>query len=104
MIRVGKKVLVTTDCWFAAPDGLQYSAVFGTVKVVRSDEDTLGIRTNRGSTNWYVEIGRVTIAGCQIHYAVECDSAHCGEVTDWVIVDGECRLHERPSRIYDADN
>ena len=103
MIEVGKKVLVTTDCWFMAPDGTQYSAVFGTVKAVRSDEQTLGIKTNRGSTNWYAEIGRMTIAGCQIHYAIECDSVNAGEVTDYVTEDGECKRFTRPSRIYMAD-
>lgn len=104
MIEVGKKVLVTTDAWFIAPDGQTYSAVFGTVRAVRSDERTLGIKTNRGSTNWYVEIGRMTIAGCQIHYAVECDAVHSGEASDWVVVDGDCRKHMRPTRIYMADN
>lgn len=103
MIEVGKKVLVTTDCWFTAPDGLQYGAVFGTVKAVRSDEQTLGIKTNRGSTNWYAEIGRVTIAGCQIHYAIECESVESGEVNDWINEGGECKRYVRPTRIYLAD-
>ncbi len=104
MIEVGKKVLVTTDAWFIAPDGQTYSAVFGTVRAVRSDEQTLGIKTNRGSTNWYVEIGRMTIAGCQIHYVVECDSVNNGAVYDWVVVDGRCKIHDRPTRIFMADN
>jgi len=68
---IGKKYLITTDEWFIAPDGESYRAVFGTIKAVMSDEQTLGIKTNRGSTNWYVQIGSMFIAGCQIHYAVE---------------------------------
>lgn len=103
MIEVGKRVLVTTDNWFTAPDGKKYNAAFGTVRAVRSDEQVLGIKTNRGSTNWYVELGRLTIAGCQVHYAVECDEVDAGYVEDWVIVDGACKPHIRPTQIYLAD-
>lgn len=70
----GTKMLVTTDHWFFAPDGNNYRAVFGTVKGIRKDDETLGIKTNKGSTNWYLEIGNMFIAGCQIHYAVKADS------------------------------
>jgi len=70
LIKRGEKYLITTDGWFVAPDGERYSAVFGTVVSVHSDEETLGVKTNRGSTNWYVEIGKMLIAGCQIHYAI----------------------------------
>ena len=56
-MQIGQKALITTDAWFYAPDGRQYRAVFGTVKAVRTSEETLGVRTNARSTNWYVEIG-----------------------------------------------
>jgi len=72
--NIGKTFLITTDCWFIAPDGQQYKGVFGTLKDICSDEATLGIKTNRGSTNWYVEIGNMCIAGCQVHYVVQTDS------------------------------
>jgi len=72
-IQLGEKYLITTDGWFVAPDGERYSAVFGTVVSVHSDEETLGVKTNRGSTNWYVEIGKMLIAGCQVHYAIRTD-------------------------------
>lgn len=102
-IEPGQKALITTDEWFYAPDGRQYRGVFGTVKAVRSSEETLGVRTNAKSTNWYVEIGCMTIAGCQIHYAVRCDECNCDRVTDWSNDDGEVKEFYRPSIIFDAD-
>ena len=78
-IQIGKKALITTDNWFHAPDGNTYRAVHGTVRAVRSDADTLGVKTNARSTNWYVEIGNMTVAGCQIHYAIRTDTCHFGE-------------------------
>ena len=71
--EIGKNYLITTDNWFFAPDGECYRAVWGTVNAILSDEETLGIKTNRNSTNWYVSIGRMVIAGCQIHYAIQTD-------------------------------
>ena len=70
------RYIVTTDNWFNAPDGQQYRAVWGEVEIV---EDTiLGIKTNRNSSNWFAKVGNednhVIIAGCQIHYAVKCES------------------------------
>lgn len=102
-IEIGQKALITTDNWFFAPDGLQYRAAFGTVKAVRSSDETLGIKTNAKSTNWYVEIGNVTLAGCQIHYAIRTDACNFGEVNDSDIVNGERKDYTRPSRIYNAD-
>lgn len=72
-IEIGSKALITTDNFFLAPDGQTYRAVFGTVKGVYDDKQTLGISTNRHSANWYVEIGNMVIAGCQIHYAIKTD-------------------------------
>jgi hypothetical protein len=65
--------LITTDSWFIAPDGKQYRAVYGDVKIV-SDE-ILGIKTNVRTSNWFAKVGtednHVIIAGCQIHYAIK---------------------------------
>lgn len=71
--KVGDKILFNCDHWFFCPDGKQYRAVWGTLKGIYSSEDTLGVRTNAKSTNWYVQVGDVLIAGCQIHYAVKTD-------------------------------
>lgn len=103
-MQVGQKALITTNAWFYAPDGRQYRAVFGTIKAVRTSEDTLGVRTNARSTNWYVEIGNLTVAGCQIYYALRCDSVHTGPAKDWS-ADAEKGFteYDRPSAIYCAD-
>jgi hypothetical protein len=103
-MQVGQKALITTNAWFYGPDGRQYRAAFGTVKAVRTSEDTLGVRTNARSTNWYVKIGNLTIAGCQIHYALRCDTVNTGPTKDWS-ADAEKGLteYDRPSAIYCAD-
>lgn len=102
-IAVGKTVLVTTCDWFYAPDGQAYKAVFGTVKGVFGSEATLGVRTNAKSTNWYLDVGRMTIAGCQIHYLICCDQVHLGDAEDWSTHEGRQVRSERPSCIYNAD-
>jgi hypothetical protein len=102
-IEPGQKALLTVDNWFYAPDGKQYRAVFGTVRAVRSSEQTLGVRTNAKSTNWYVEIGCMTVAGCQIHYATRCDECHTGAVTDWRDTENGPVERARPTAIFNAD-
>ncbi|NKI68942.1 hypothetical protein GN109_05875 [Collimonas pratensis] len=105
MISPNKKVLITCNNWFFAPDGAQYRAVFGTVSAICDDKETLGISTNRGSTNWYVRVGNVTIAGCQIQYVVETDICYLGAVNEQHRIDatGEYTWGLRNSTIYDAD-
>lgn len=102
-LQVGKKALITCDNWFYAPNGKEYRAVFGTVQAVHTSEETLGVKTNAKSTNWYVVIGNMTLAGCQIHYAIRCDEADCGRVNGWGVSDGKVNEYVRPSVIYDAD-
>ena len=102
-LEVGKTALITTDGWFYGPDGKNYRAVFGTIRAVKSSEEALGVRTNAKSTNWYVEIGCLTLAGCQIHYAVRCDSVSTGPVTDWTTHEGTLKEYTRPSTIFFAD-
>jgi hypothetical protein len=103
-IEVGSKSLITTNNWFFAPDGRTYRAVFGTVKAIRSSEETLGVKTNAKSTNWYVEIGEMTLAGCQIFYAVKAGNCNTGYAKDYKVDDhGNVLEFERPSDIYNAD-
>lgn len=95
--------LITTDAWFYAPDGKKYRAVYGDVEIV---EDTfLGIKTNRGSTNWYAKVGSdkeyVIIAGCQIHYAIRTDTPpSISEVVDVSYGENGIREFNRPTEIY----
>jgi hypothetical protein len=44
---INKKVLITTDRWFYAPNGKQYRAAFGTLKGVHEAGETLGFIHNR---------------------------------------------------------
>lgn len=103
-IEVGQKALVTLDNWFLAPDGRDYKAVFGTVKAVRTAEESLGVKPNGRSTNWYLEIGNMTIAGCQVHYALRTDHCHDGPAMNWT-ADAQhgVKEYERPCCIYFAD-
>ncbi len=104
-LEIGKKYLITTDNWFIAPNGRQYRSVFGTVKGINDADSTLGLKTNRNSTNWYVIIGGMVIAGCQIHYLVETESIvpEGQEIVDFEFHEGEVRFNTAPSRIYRAD-
>ena len=100
----GKKYLITTDDWFFAPNGEQYTAVWGTVNAVLSAEETLGIQTNSKSTNWYVSIGNMIIAGCQIHYAVKCDEVCFDPIPREMEYAGRVMVdNSRITRIYNAD-
>lgn len=102
-IILGRKALVTTDSWFYAPNGQTYRAVFGTVKGIRKDDEALGIKTNKGSTNWYLEIGNMFIAGCQIHYAIKTEKFSTDSYR--LNVEHEGKVNEVPtmSSIYNAD-
>lgn len=102
-IEIGKKALITVDEWFYGPDGRQYRAVIGTIKGIMGDQETLGIKTNARSTNWYVQVGDMIVAGCQIHYAIMVDSAELGMVTDFSESNGAVTKYEMPSRIFNAD-
>ena len=100
-----KNYLITTDNQFYGADGVAYRACYGKVNVV-SDTDILNIKTNRGSTNWYVVVGDIEgkhmiIAGCQIHYALQTDKIHIGK-TDDHIVHGDSGVVEfnRPTQVY----
>lgn len=102
-IVVGDKVIVTCDNWFFAPDGLSYRAVFGTVKAIRTAEDSLGVRPNGKSTNWYLEVGNMTIAGCQIHYLVRTLTCNLGRVMREQLHEGRYTSSTSACEIYDAD-
>jgi len=101
---IGDQFIITTNNWFYAPDGKQYRGVYGTVHRVLNSEETLGVKTNSKSTNWYIQIGNMLIAGCQIHYAVKSDNCNTGMVDDFAIDNTNGIIHfRRPSSIYNAD-
>lgn len=99
------KYLITTDNWFLAPDGKQYKACFGEVKIV--EDSFLNIKTNRNSSNWFAMVGNednhVLIAGCQIHYAIKCENTpNTDKVIDYTTAGDGIKEFERPSQIYIA--
>lgn len=74
---------------------------------ILKDEDTLGIKTNARSTNWYAFVGDeekgIIVAGCQIHYACICNNKPCTDPTDeqrFVESKGELVRGERDIIIY----
>lgn len=103
LMTIGDKVIITTDNWFYAPDGVQYRAAFGTIKGVKSAEETLGIVPNAKSTNWYVELGNMIIAGCQIHYVVKTEKCNTEYGFGWEYLEGVVQKYNTPSNIYKAD-
>ncbi len=102
---VGNSILVTTDCWFTAPDGESYKSAYGTLIAVHTDQEALGIKTNSKSTNWYAQVGRLLIAGCQIHYAINCDGVdvNFGEIDREEGFEGKNVISKQSSRIYNAN-
>ena len=102
--ETGGKYLITTDNWFIAPDGDQYRAVFGTVHGISKDEETLGIKTNRSSTNWYLQIGNMVVAGCQIHYCIKTETVNIHPVMREIEHEGNLKIvRNSATRIYCAD-
>jgi hypothetical protein len=101
---VGDKVLITTNEWFFAPDGEMYRAVFGTIMAILTAEETLGVKTNSKSTNWYVQIGRMTVAGCQVHYCIKTDEVSQIPPNREIEHDGKLNIcRQDRTRIYVAD-
>jgi len=98
------KYLITTDDWFIAPDGKSYNVVWGDVQIL-TDDTAMGIKTNRGSTNWYAKVGdkenHIIIAGCHIHYAIKCEEEpNTEEVRGWMAENGKFTRYTRPTQIY----
>lgn len=107
---IGKQVLVTTASWFFAPDGREYRAAWGILHALNTTEETLGFKPNTRHTNWFIQVGNLTIAGCQIQYLVETNEVNIGSVKDFA----PDKTHERfgayeaeeftrPSKIYHAE-
>lgn len=100
---IGKKVLATSTSWFFAPDGKSYKAVYGTLHGILSTEDELGFRPNFKHTNWFVNIGKIVIAGCEILHVIQSNNCNTSDTTEFNTEGGKCTVYNRPSIIYDAD-
>lgn len=102
--ELNKNYLITTTDWFLAPDGKQYKAAWGNIKGIFNDQETLGIKTNSRSTNWYLSIGNMIIAGCQIHYLIQTDIVNFKPVKMQEFYEGKLAESEGlDSRIYNAN-
>ena len=101
-IRVGDKIFVNLDNWIYTPDGKNCKAVFGTFKGVKKFEDVTGIKPTR-STNWFLEIGNMIIAGCQIHYIFKTDYCWNGKYENWSYDNGVYKEYYHLSPVYFAD-
>ena len=102
-IAIGQKAIVTTDNLFIAPDGREYRAVFGTIHGVDTAEESLGVRPNGRSTNWYLRIGSMVIAGCQVHYVLRTDHCTFESSVAWHWHEGRAVEALRPTLIYNAE-
>lgn len=107
MIKQGARYLVTTDNWFYAPDGEAYRAAWGRASIMKT-EDTLGFSPARPSTNWFLHVGEgsgsVIIAGCQIHYLVECPGRPKSKLAGKTYVDKDNGQTYSADRIYYAED
>lgn len=101
-IEIGCPYLITTNDWFVGPDGRDYRAVYGVVTGIESSEQTLGVKTNARSTNWYVKIGEMIIAGCQIHYAIKTYSCKSEPSNVFTTTESGAVEYKRPCIIYFA--
>lgn len=100
---INKKVLITTNDWFYGKDGRQYKSIHGTLKGIHEVSKIFGFTPNRNHANWVIEIGDVTIMGCQVLYCEACEDVHAGPVKELVADDkSELGMKEvmRSSGIY----
>ena len=102
--RVGEKYLLNCDNWFLAPDGQSYKAVHGTVACVYSDDEIMGVKTNRHSSDWFIVIGNMIISGCQVHYCIKTEKVNFNQSVRDVEHDGVLsHRQEYGCRTYNAD-
>lgn len=101
--HLGHNVLITTSNWFYAPDGRSYRAVWGKLTAIKTAEDSLGVRPRGPSTNWYVEVGDTSIAGCQVMYCIRTDTVFFGPVAESSEHNGQFTSSERLGAIYNAN-
>lgn len=101
---INQKVILTTSAWFYAPNGETYNAVWGTLKNIYEAKQVFGFVPNRTHANWFIEIGDMVIAGCQVNYCVLSPQAPPPNVSSWTERDHELdrrvSYYERPSKIY----
>ena len=107
MIEPGKRYLVSTVSWFTGPDGQSYKAAWGVCTLQSVDQAFPGFRVTRPSTNWFMRVGsgeqHVLIAGCQIHYAVRCETRPVDNLEGITYVSKENGVTYNASQLYLAE-
>lgn len=99
--HIGKRVLITCSNWFYGPDGKQYRGVCGILHGISISQEQLGFTPSRTHTNWAIEIGDMTIMGCQVLYVVECLVPPADRVVDdYKNPEGHYVQQERATHIY----
>lgn len=102
-LEVGKKVLITTQEFFVAPDGLQYKSVLGSFMGVHSSEELLSnTETYETPRKWYLRVGSMMIPESQVNSIVITEEAMLGGVKEY-LSSFEKNGYTRPSFIYNAD-
>lgn len=98
---IGKKVLLTCNNYFCAPDGIDYRYVHGTFNGIIEAKTLLGFKPRRQDVEWYISIGDMLIGGCQVNYAALCDIAPPSDVKGdllWKITDNGVSSGKRPGK------
>lgn len=97
---IGKKVLITTQGWFTAPDGIDYRSVWGELKDIKEAGKHLGFIPNRAHANWFIEVGKMIIMGCQVMYVIECDKPEVGPTKCYSVHEGKLLEYDKPTSIF----
>lgn len=99
---LNKQVLVTCQSWFYGKDGVQYRAIWGTLKAVHEVKEIFGFTPNRAHANWAVEIGDMVVMGCQVLYVIDCPIKPDYKTVPHVMYDHSngLKLFNRPNEIY----
>lgn len=101
VLDIGKKVLVTLDTWFTAPDGSDYKCVFGTVKDMQHALDALGIVPDHPKV--YLTVGNITVEVQCIVSVIKTDTCVLTETQFQSWGNGTLVEFERKSLVYNAD-
>jgi len=102
---INKKVLITTQNWFTAPDGKDYKSCWGTLKAIHEAGKSLGFIPNRSHANWFIEVGNMIIMGCQVMYVIDCPEKPKMEMVKAWTSHAEKGIieYDRPTIIYMAE-
>jgi hypothetical protein len=99
---IGKNVLITCQSWFIAPDGKQYRSAWGKLNAVKEAKEHVGFTPNRTHANWFIELGNMTIMGCQVLYYIECPEKPSDVVIEHAFDSDKKQIYNyrKPSEIY----